>query len=490
MNFKHMIGKASSAVASRLCALCICTALTLLSANDSFADETFGDRIGSFTVTTGGAAAQSVTGEAFITVEGAGCTRLVIVTEIHTQESFAMIRERPPVFQVDPGPYLGDLGVDPDACGFETRMIMVARSEGSETPFGQHVLGRWSNAARYEAVVQMARAQIAEMPTDDPDLVWNHLDLDAVAWDDRDSWDAREFVRLNEVPNIDRVPVHPEYGSLIMLYDQHDRRNAARADRVMALYARVEGDACIILQTLYPPRVAGDRHARFRGEDRFFPTHNPGTLFEGLGLDRAACPEVTDLWRVATLQGGFDTFFVDGQRVDEATFAAHLAGTVEAPLELPPLPGGLSNAGDWQYYYRGGYAEARDRDLTDYLIAAYAYSTIAIAHSNRVNDIDGRCAYPEDASRTIDTANFGTLGSREVIMNAPPAHDRVMNQMLGETRLEAMFLRSYLSDAERIVRDDGCAGPRVWILRENLRRFIEFQEPLSRSELEAALSRL
>jgi hypothetical protein len=109
-----------------------------------------------------------------------------------------------------------------------------------------------------------------------------------------------------------------------------------------------------------------------------------------------------------------------------------------------------------------------------------AFQAIVGAHNRNVLNRGAQCAYDKDQLQSFN--------SLEEDVYLPAAHRPLLAAMLSNARLEPLFMRQARADADAIARLDGCRGPRVRILRENLFRALNGQNLLSQDQVERWVS--
>jgi len=142
--------------------------------------------------------------------------------------------------------------------------------------------------------------------------------------------------------------------------------------------------------------------------------------------------------------------------------------------------GGLSENATWQRYFAGRFGPGQD-STGERIVALHAFYGLTLAYSRANWDSGDACRYSGDSSGEI-TTDFGN-GSRSgpLTVYFDPDHSGTLRGVV-EARLD---VRTWVRDGARIVDADGCAGPKVAVLRENLWRYLVGRDPMTPSEIAA-----
>lgn len=142
--------------------------------------------------------------------------------------------------------------------------------------------------------------------------------------------------------------------------------------------------------------------------------------------------------------------------------------------------GGLSENTTWQRYFAGRFGTGQD-STGERIVALHAFYGLTLAYSRANWDSGDACRYSGDNSGEI-TTDFGN-GSRSgpLTVYFDPDHSGTLRGVV-EARLD---VRTWVQDGARIVDADGCAGPKVAVLRENLWRYLVGRDPMTPSEIAA-----
>lgn len=142
--------------------------------------------------------------------------------------------------------------------------------------------------------------------------------------------------------------------------------------------------------------------------------------------------------------------------------------------------GGLSENATWQRYYAGRFGPGQD-STGERIVALHAFYGLTLAYSRANWDSGDACRYSGDSSGeiTTDFGNGSRSGPLTVYFN--PDHSGTLRGVV-EARLD---VRTWERDGAQIVAADGCAGPKVAVLRENLWRYLVGRDPMTSSELAA-----
>ncbi len=212
----------------------------------------------------------------------------------------------------------------------------------------------------------------------------------------------------------------------------------------------------------------------------------------------APCDRVQIATRIIWEDSGETSIHYSGETISDAELASLIASNGET-LEPPAYRAlaGLPSSIDvyWGRYYKGVYGSRQawegERTGGDRTVALHAYHGLTRAYSEAV-EITPRCRVSSDAKGTItrtqedgQTGETSTLGSYAIYY---PADHGAMIERAFVGRPSGLT-SNWIEDGEKIVARFGCDSDELRVLRENLRRYVEFADPLTGDEIEILLAK-
>ncbi len=292
----------------------------------------------------------------------------------------------------------------------------------------------------------------------------------------------------------------PEWGIKIGAFQKPYRDAKGTQKTTRPVWVQTYGAACasLVVETvLFSDEMWHDRgwigSGRTASDTILNSTRTNGDLLP-------ACDRARILNRRVWETNG-DTEYFDGRdRIRQSTFAAYVEtdGADGRPLayrNLPELPSTIDVS--WAPYYMGNFGgpgkAPEDRSHGERLVANYAYHGITRAYSNQVN-ARAQCGFANDRQSAIQTIfqsdrndpDTAVEDPNRLVLHHPRTHGAMIDRaFVGERNPD---LRIWIADGRKIMTSFGCKSAGLLVLRENLRRFIEWEEPLSGEDVQALLA--
>ncbi|WP_193143381.1 MULTISPECIES: hypothetical protein [unclassified Meridianimarinicoccus] len=203
--------------------------------------------------------------------------------------------------------------------------------------------------------------------------------------------------------------------------------------------------------------------------------------------------------RIIWEDNGRTRYWLGDDELTEEQFAALVSSdgaTMEAEVyrNLASLPGGIDPF--WGIYYKGNFGglgtRPEDRTAGDRTVAAHAYHGIMRAYSNQV-DANVSCLIPGDVKTTFSRTSQSDRNDPSTATTDPNAFSIYHPQSHAPMVRRAFegevggLTRGWVRDGARILQIFGCRSDELQVLRENLRRYVEWEEPMSTAEANALL---
>lgn len=213
----------------------------------------------------------------------------------------------------------------------------------------------------------------------------------------------------------------------------------------------------------------------------------------------APCKSSLIVARIVWEDNGRTRYLINDDELTEEQFAPLVSSdgaTMEAEVyrSLASLPGGIDPF--WSIYYKGNFGglgtRPADRTPGDRTVAAHAYHGIMRAYADQV-DANTSCLIPGDIKTTFSRTYQSDRTDPSSAITNPSAFAIYHPRSHGPMTRRAFegegggLTRGWIRDGTRILQRFGCRSDELQVLRENLRRYVEWEEPLSTAEAEALL---
>ena len=320
---------------------------------------------------------------------------------------------------------------------------------------------------------------------------------------DREPIQAEQFAALvspQGATETDPIAPLPEWGVMIGSFQKSYRDNSGTQQTPRPVWVQTHGETCasLVVETvLFSDPMWADR--RWIGSGRTASETILNSTKTTAGL-LPACETARILNRRVWETTGDAEYFDGRDRIRPSTFAAYVEtkGADGRPLAYRNLPG-LPSTIDvhWASYYMGNFGgpgtDPQDRSRGDRLVANYAYHGITRAYSDQANERNA-CRFGGDTQTSIRTTfqsdrNDSSTAVEDpnlLVLHHPKTHGAMIDRaFVGERNPD---LRIWIADGRRIMTSFGCQSDGLLVLRENLRRFIEWEEPMTGDEVEALLA--
>lgn len=292
----------------------------------------------------------------------------------------------------------------------------------------------------------------------------------------------------------------PEWGVMIGSFQKSYRDTSGIQQTSRPVWVQTYGDTCasLVVETvLFSEPMWNDRRWIGSGSTASETILNSTKTTADL---LSACETTRILNRRVNESNGDAEYFDGRDPIRPSTFAAYedTKGADGRPLAYRNLPG-LPSTIDvyWASFYMGDFGgpgtNPQDRSRGDRLVANYAYHGITRAYSDQVNErancrfgVDKRTAIKTIVQSDRNDSSTSVEDPNQLILHHPTTHGSMIDRaFVGERNPD---LRIWIADGRKIMTSFGCQSDGLLVLRENLRRFIEWEEPMTGEEVKALLA--